>query len=79
MPALYVSVPALDELHVDLDPVAGLRPFIALPAAVVALVALGGGQPVQAQPLEDPPHPRGAELDVVVALRYMAILAGPKW
>jgi hypothetical protein len=34
----------------------------------VSLVALGGGQPVQAQPLEDAPHARGADVDVVVAL-----------
>jgi hypothetical protein len=40
----------------------------ALPAAVVALVSLGGGQPVQAQPFADAPHARVAELDVVVAL-----------
>jgi hypothetical protein len=42
--------------------------LIALPALVVSLVALGGGQPVQAQPLEDAPHARGADVDVVVAL-----------
>jgi hypothetical protein len=42
--------------------------LIALPAPVVALVALGGGQPVQLQPLEDPPHTRGADLHLVVAL-----------
>jgi hypothetical protein len=34
----------------------------------VTLVALGGGQPVQLQPLEDAPHARGADRDVVVAL-----------
>jgi hypothetical protein len=48
--------------------VAGQRLLIALPAPVVTLVALGGRQAVQLQPLEDPPHARGAELDVVVAL-----------
>ena len=33
----------LDELHVDLDPVAGQRLLVALPAVVVALVALRAG------------------------------------
>jgi hypothetical protein len=42
--------------------------LVALPAPVVALVALGGGQPVQLQPLQDPPHAGGADLDLVVAL-----------
>ena len=58
----------LDELDVDLDAVTGQWLLVPLPTAVVALVALGGGQPVQAQPLEDPPHPRVRDRDVVVAL-----------
>jgi hypothetical protein len=33
----------------------------------MALVALGGRQPVEVQALEDPPHPGVADLDVVVA------------
>jgi len=48
--------------------VAGQRLLITFPAAVVAFVALGGRQAVQLEPLEDAPHARGAELDVVVAL-----------
>jgi hypothetical protein len=46
-----------DELHVQLYPVAGQRLLIPLPAPVVALVALGGRQPVEIEALEDPPHP----------------------
>src|SRR5262245_33064421 len=42
--------------------------LIALPAPVVAFVALGGGQPVQLQPLQDPPDARAADLHFVVAL-----------
>ena len=42
--------------------------LIAFPAPVVALVALGGGEPVQVQALEDAPHARGADLHLVVAL-----------
>jgi hypothetical protein len=42
--------------------------LVALPPAVVPLVALGGRQAVQLQPLEDAPHARRADLDVVVAL-----------
>jgi len=34
----------------------------------VALVALGGREAVEVQALEDAPHARGADLDVVVAL-----------
>jgi hypothetical protein len=58
----------LDELDVELDAVAGQWLLIALPAPGVALVALGGGQPVQLQPLEDPPHAGAADLHLVVAL-----------
>jgi hypothetical protein len=57
----------LDELHVDLDPVAGQGLLIALPAAVVALVPLGGGQAVELQPLEDAPDAGAADLHLVVA------------
>jgi hypothetical protein len=35
----------LDDRHVDLDPVAGQWLLVALPSAIVPLVALGGGQP----------------------------------
>jgi hypothetical protein len=48
--------------------VTGQRLLIALAPSVVALVALGGGQAVELQPLEDAPHAGVAELDVVVAL-----------
>ncbi len=58
----------LDELDVDLDPVAGQGLLVALPARVVALGALGGGEPVEVQALEDAPHAGVADLDVVVAL-----------
>jgi hypothetical protein len=44
----------------------------------MALVALGGGQPVQLQPLEDAPHARGADLDVVVALEVHGDLGRPE-
>src|SRR5215217_214307 len=41
--------------------------LIALPAPLVALVALGSREPVQAETLEDPPHARVRDGDVVVA------------
>ena len=47
---------------------AGQRLLIAAPAPVMALVALGGREAVELQPLEDAPHARGADRDVVVAL-----------
>jgi hypothetical protein len=68
----------LDELQVELDPVAWQRLLVALPALVVALVALGGQQAVHAKPLEDAPHARGAELDVVVALEVHRDLGRPE-
>ena len=48
-----------DELDVELDAVAGQRLLVPLPALVVALVALGGREPVEVQALEDAPHPEG--------------------
>ena len=46
---------------------AGQGLLIALPAPVVALVALGGRKAVEVQALEDSPHARVADRDVVVA------------
>jgi hypothetical protein len=48
--------------------VAGQGLLIALPAPVVALVALGSREPVQVETLEDPPHAGVRDGDVVVAL-----------
>ena len=52
--------------------------LVPFPVAVVALVPLGGGQPVQAQPFEDAPHARVAELVVVVALEVHRDLGRPE-
>jgi hypothetical protein len=51
----------------------------AFPAAVVALVALGGGQAVELELLQDAPHAGGLIVMSWSRLRYIAILAGPKW
>jgi hypothetical protein len=56
--------------------VAGQRLLIALPTPVVTLVALGGRQAVELQPLEDAPHARVADLEVVVALE---VHGDPGW
>jgi len=69
----------LDELDVDLQLVAGALLLVAFPPQRPPLVALRRRQPVHPKPLQDPPHPRGADRQVVVAARYIAILAGPKW
>jgi hypothetical protein len=58
--------------------VAGQGLLIALPAPIVALVPLGGGPPVQLQPLEDPPHAGAADLDLVVALEVHRDLGRPE-
>jgi hypothetical protein len=57
-----------DELHVDLHRMPGQGLLIPFPLAVVALVPLGGREPVEVQALEDPPDPGVADFDVVVAL-----------
>ena len=67
-----------DELHVDLDPMAGQRLLVALPAVGVALVALRCRQPVELEALEDPPDRRVADLDVVVALQVHRDLQRPE-
>jgi hypothetical protein len=67
-----------DKLDVELDPVAGQRLLIALPAAVVPLVALGRRQAVQLEPLEDAPHARGADVDVVIAPQVHRDLGRPE-
>jgi hypothetical protein len=58
----------LDEPDVELDAVAGQGLLIALPAPVMALMPLGRRQPVQLQPLQDPPDAGAADLHLVVAL-----------
>jgi hypothetical protein len=63
-----------DELDVDLYPVAGLLLFIPFPPAVLAHVALRGGQPVEAQALEDAPHSGATDRHVVVELEVYADL-----
>lgn len=57
----------LDELDVDLQLVAGTLFLVAAPPLLVALVALGGGQPVHPEALEDAVDRRRGDLHVVVA------------
>jgi hypothetical protein len=45
------------ELDVDPQLVAGALLLVALPAQAVSSVALGGGQPVHPEPLQDPLSP----------------------
>src|SRR5215218_11482172 len=52
--------------------------LIALPAPLVALVALGSREPVQAETLEDPPHARVRDGDVVVAGQVHRDLGRPE-
>jgi hypothetical protein len=68
----------VDELHVDLDPMTGELFLVALPAAVVALVALIGGQAAHVGPFEDPPDTGLGDLDVVIALQVHGDLVGPE-
>ena len=66
------------ELHVDLDPMPGLRLLVALPAVLVALVALRRWQAAHVEALEDPPDPRGADLDLVIPLEVHRDLVRPE-
>jgi len=56
--------------------VARLRFLVALPAGLVALVALGARQTVHLEALEDPPHAGVADLDVVIAAQVHRDLQG---
>src|SRR5260370_15897795 len=58
----------LDELDVDLNGVARSLLFVTLPALLMALIALGGGQPTEIQAAQDAPESRLADADVLVAL-----------
>jgi hypothetical protein len=77
--AFLAAAKRSDELHVDLNLVARERLLIALPSPVVTLVALRGRQAVHVEALQDPPHPRLRDLDVVIALQVHRDLLGPKW
>src|SRR5882757_10565297 len=57
---------------------AGTLLLVALPPPRVALVALRGGQAIHIEPLKNSPHPRRADLDVVVALQVHPDLHGPE-
>ena len=68
----------LEELHVDLDPVAGQRLLVALPTVGRGACSAASRQPVHVEAFEDPPHPRRADRDVVVALQVHRDLARPE-
>jgi len=67
-----------DELDVDLDGVAGLRLLVAFPPFLIRLVFLRGREPVQIETVQDPPHPRLRNHDVVVPLEIHRYLARPE-
>jgi len=67
-----------DELHVDLNVVAGQLLLLPLPPPVLRLVPLPGRQPVHPPALEDPPHPESLIWMSWYRFRYIAIFAGPK-
>ena len=69
---LVVAPPArqrLQELHADLELVPRQRLLVLLIAVVPPAIAHAGGQPVSSRPLQQPPDPRLAELDSVVAVQ----------
>jgi hypothetical protein len=58
----------LDELHVDLPLVARPLLLVALPPGLLAFIALRCRQPAQPELVQDPPNPRRADCDVMIAL-----------
>jgi hypothetical protein len=68
----------LDELHVDLDPVARQGLLVALPAILVPLVALRTRQPVHVEALEDVPDSGRADRDDAIALQVHRDPQGPE-
>jgi hypothetical protein len=58
-----------DELDVDLEPVAGKWLLVAFPAFLATGVALGDGQPVEAEPDQDVVDRGAGDRDVVVPLQ----------
>ena len=58
-----------DELDVDLDLVAGELLFVAEVSLVEPFVALRGGETVELETFEDPPHSRVRDGHVVVAVQ----------
>ena len=69
----------LDELHVDLQLVAGALFLVALPPGFAALVALRAGASVHAGAVQDPPDTEGLILIWWYRCKYIEILLGPKW
>jgi hypothetical protein len=58
-----------DELHVDLEGVAWALLLVAVPSGLAAFVSLRRRESVQADLLQDPPDPGGADRDVVIPLQ----------
>src|SRR4051794_27371275 len=68
----------LNKLDVDLHVMTGPLLLVALPPSCVTLVALRSRQSIHSQPLEDSPHTRRADVDVVVALQVHPDLQRPE-
>ena len=66
------------ELDVDLNLVTRELLLVALPTFVETLVALRCREPAQVEALEDSPHPRLGNRDVVIALEVHGDLARPE-
>ena len=63
---------------VNLDRVAELGFLVAFPTFLIGLVPLGDGQPVQFETLQDPPHSRVGNGDVVIPVQIHGDLSRPK-
>jgi hypothetical protein len=72
---LFRAWNALEELHVHLQPVAGLRLLVALPALSMRLMLLVRRKAPETVLLEDVLHRRSRDADAVKALEVIANLA----
>jgi len=77
-PLLEPIVEEVGVVHDDTLEMAGFGFLVAFPPFRVAFVALGRGEPVDAESFEDPPHSRRTDRDVVIPLEIPGHLVRPK-
>lgn len=67
-----------DERHIDRQGMARALLLVTLPSCLSALVALGGGESVQSDLLQESPDSRGADREIVIAGQVHCDLVRPE-